>query len=360
MRTRTRMASSVWLIMVAACVDRAPTNLTVEAAAASGDVSVTATAPDSARQDTTLDVVITGSNFSAGAVAQWAISGVPSSKVHTNSTRFVSSKRLVANITIAADADTGRYDVIVTLTTGKKGIGTELFAVKANNRPVTYAARVLIPDAPTNALVSDGKVSLPSAPAGSYDDDVCGVQAVIDGGSQGGDPVGGDSPLLFRPYFGLASSLKGPAGRRCERQDSLRSALVRLSDTTRARLAAAPTDETTLGALGYVSVERRDTLGLTRVHHLLSLPIGTPERRHGGLNLAFCLAPDGTGRPFWFGTGPGSDSLLVTRTSQSHWVVETQPYPNNKGWCEHFAPDGSVDTLLVHLNFRFEIDNLSP
>lgn len=354
MRKCGRLVSFVGLVWAAACVDRAPTDLTIEAAATSGEVTVTATDPDSARQDTTLDVVITGSNFSAGAIAQWALSGVPSLKVRTNSTRFVSSKRLLANITIAADADTGRYDVIVTLTTGKKGIGTELFAVKASNRPITYPARVFIPDALTNALVSDGKASIPTAPAGSYDDNVCGVQAQISGT--------GDSYLGFRPYFGLSRSLKGPAGRRCQQRDSLRSAFVRLSDTTRARFASAPTTETTLGALGYVAGERRDTLGLTRVHYLLSVPIGATHARHGGLNLSFCLAADGTGSPFRFDSqlAPGSDSLLVTRTSQTHWIVESQPYPNNRGSCEHHNADGSVTTLLIHVDFRFEIENLSP
>lgn len=91
---------------------------------------VSATNPDSATQDTTLEVTVSGSGFDQGSVAEWAIAGVPSAKVHTNATMYVSSKRLIANITIAADADTGLYDVIVTASTGKKGIGSELFAIK--------------------------------------------------------------------------------------------------------------------------------------------------------------------------------------------------------------------------------------
>jgi hypothetical protein len=344
--------------LLAACADPAPRVSGIAAfAAGGGDPAVTATDPDTATQGTTLDVVVSGSNFDAGSVAQWAINGVPSVKVRTNSTRFVNSRRVVANITIASDADPTLYDVLVTTGGGKKGIGTELFTVKGSNGPVTYPARVSILDAPTNALVSDGKASVPTEPAGSYDDNVCGVQALINGPNSGGD-----SYLQFRPYNRLASSLKGPAGRRCQQRDSLRSAFVRLSDTTRARLAGAPTGETTLGALGYVAGERRDTLGLTRVHYLLSVPVGATQPRHGGLNLAFCLAPDGTGSPFRFASdlGPGSDSLLITRTSPTHWVVETQPYPNNKGWCEHHTSDGSIVTLLIHVDFRLEIDNLSP
>jgi len=78
----------------------------------------------------TLDVHIFGSGFDKGSTAQWAIKGVPSSKVVTNSTSYVSSRELVANITIAADADVAYYDVIVTAaSSGKPGIGTEQFEV---------------------------------------------------------------------------------------------------------------------------------------------------------------------------------------------------------------------------------------
>lgn len=115
-----------------ACSDRQPTMPTIRAAAGGGGggVSVTATDPDSATQDTTLDVVVNGSGFDQGSQAQWAIAGVPAAKVHTNSTRFLTPKKLIANITIAPDADTVLYDVLVTASTGKKGIGSELFRVR--------------------------------------------------------------------------------------------------------------------------------------------------------------------------------------------------------------------------------------
>jgi hypothetical protein len=120
------------LVAALACSDQQPTLPDIRAAAGggSGGVSVTATVPDSATQDTTLDVVVSGSGFDQGSQAQWAIAGVPSAKVHTNSTQFVTSKKLIANITIAIDADTGLYDVMVTASTGKKGIGSELFAIR--------------------------------------------------------------------------------------------------------------------------------------------------------------------------------------------------------------------------------------
>jgi uncharacterized membrane protein len=54
----------------------------------------------------------------------------------TNSTQFVSSTELVANITIAPDAPLASYDVIVTTSSGKGGIGTELFVVTAKTTDI--------------------------------------------------------------------------------------------------------------------------------------------------------------------------------------------------------------------------------
>jgi probable HAF family extracellular repeat protein len=97
-------------------------------AAATG-VTVKSTSPDTATVDSTLDVHIFGSGFDPGSRANWAIKGVVSPKVVTNSMRFVSSTELVANITIAPDAPLASYDVIVTASSGKGGIGTECFVV---------------------------------------------------------------------------------------------------------------------------------------------------------------------------------------------------------------------------------------
>lgn len=146
----------VALIGLAACDNHSPTLPTINAAATGGEVTVSAAVPDSATQDTTLDVTISGSGFANGADAQWGQGGVPSPSVRTNSTRFVSSRKLIANITIAADAATGLYDVMVTNVGGKKGIGTELFAVKqkATDTPLTVTFR----DAATDGILSDAQV----------------------------------------------------------------------------------------------------------------------------------------------------------------------------------------------------------
>jgi len=91
--------------------------------------TVTSTLPSEANRDTTLDVQITGSGFDSGSRASFERNGVVDARVRVNSTRFVKSTSIVANVTIAADAALDFYDVAVVTGNGKKGMGTELFAV---------------------------------------------------------------------------------------------------------------------------------------------------------------------------------------------------------------------------------------
>ena len=130
----------VGLLALWACTDNAPPSapLATQPASAArngarptggGGPTVKSTAPDSGTVDSTMIVHVFGSGFDAGSRAQWALNGVPSSKVVTNSTQFVSSTELVANITIAPDAPIANYDVMVTTSSGKGGIGTELFVI---------------------------------------------------------------------------------------------------------------------------------------------------------------------------------------------------------------------------------------
>ena len=111
----------------------------------STDMSVSGATPDSATQDTTLDVVITGSGFVAGTAANWALAGVQDpGQVRTNSTRYVNSRQLVANITISSLQRCAKWDIVVTAAGKKGGIGTEMFAIKtkalagACGGPTTY------------------------------------------------------------------------------------------------------------------------------------------------------------------------------------------------------------------------------
>ena len=173
-------------------------------ARATNDVVVSAAQPDSASQDTTLDVTITGNGFVAGSVAQWARGGVADpAQVRTNSTRYVNSRTLVANVTISATASTGKWDVMVT-SGSKGGIGTELFTVKLKGN-YDAAPRALIvfdtevnvaaPGAPANmqpaGVVGDGRdVRGQPSSSSAYQGAFCGVRAQIFNGATGsGDLV---------------------------------------------------------------------------------------------------------------------------------------------------------------------------
>jgi alpha-tubulin suppressor-like RCC1 family protein len=153
-----RVAIAIWVFGLAACTDQEPTlpKIAASSLGGSGTVAVSAANPDSATQDTTLDVHVFGGGFDRGSKAQWAQSGVVSPNVTTNSTRFVSSSELVANITISATAGTGSYDILVTTSKGKKGIGSELFTISAKHNDV---AAVTVTPA-TNTIAIGASVQL--------------------------------------------------------------------------------------------------------------------------------------------------------------------------------------------------------
>ncbi len=107
----------------------------------SGGPAVKSTNPSSAPQDTTLDVRVLGTGFDDGSAARFLLNGNAVPDVRTNSTRFVTSKELVANVTIAANAVTDLYDVEVTTLGGKRGVGIELFEVTATPIELTGLSR---------------------------------------------------------------------------------------------------------------------------------------------------------------------------------------------------------------------------
>ena len=102
---------------------------TASSAKSSAALAVTSTTPAFGDQGTTVDVHILGSGFTAGAQAKWLLNGVADDHVHTNSTTYISSSELVANITIASDAQTAFWDVQVSLSNGKNGVGSDCFEV---------------------------------------------------------------------------------------------------------------------------------------------------------------------------------------------------------------------------------------
>lgn len=294
----------------------------ITAAGASSEVAVTATAPDSASQDTTLDVVVSGSNFDAGSVAQWAIGGVPSAKVRTNSTRFVNSRKLIANITIAVDADPVLYDVLVTTPGGKKGIGTELFAVKQKQvnpgsvveYPASDASFQIRSDHRAEYLTADGLRY-------RYESGVCGVGGtffVFGSGDATMDPDATTIPGRDRALCGTPRA-------------------VTIIFDQPADGGALRTNPVATGGYFHIFSE------------LWQLPIGVEQEVQGGFNGAGCNVlrfrpdPGRTGNAY-----PGSDKLLALRIDQTTWQVRTKPYPDNKAWCD-------TERRLYHLSFALTV-----
>ncbi len=220
--SRVSVLGAFFSVLLVACSDREPTPPPITAASTggSGTVTVTAANPDSAQQDTTLDVHVLGSGFDRGSNAQWAQSGVPSPNVKTNSTKFVSSGELVANITIAVAAGTGAYDILVTTSKGKKGIGTDLFTIGKKSTPpadpaITFFNNglwVMNADGSNPALVTTSGGLQPSwAPFGkgsssdpyaiAFSSASCQI-ARIDVAVVAGAPVGSNFQTLANPFAG--------------------------------------------------------------------------------------------------------------------------------------------------------------
>jgi len=164
-------------VVLAACGQElaAPSYSSVSArdarAAAPGAVKVASAAPDTGQQNTTIDVVINGSGFEADMVATWALSGVADpNQVRTNSTRFVNSRQLVANITISGSAALAKWDIQV-MSKGKGGIGTELFTVKVNGSTDTDPKAYVVFDETVNVAASgQAAVWEPALITGDYRD----------------------------------------------------------------------------------------------------------------------------------------------------------------------------------------------
>ena len=259
------------------------------------EVTVTGATPPAAPVDTTLNVQISGTGFDRGSVAAFELNGLPDPKVRVNSTKFTRSTLLVANVTIAIDAMTAAYDIAVTTSKGKKGIGTELFAITERDPTATW----LIPLADgalgvrSDGLYSNGTYSV-------YANGVCGVEAMIfatAGGSNSGDAT-------FR-------TVKKSCSRRWALHfpDGFTESVRTFNNLN------------ILQNTGYSIA-----IGATVKRRLILAPgsISNNPSRCGRL----IYGPSGT-------VSPGSDSLEVTRIDYQTWQVRSQAAPNNKAYCEN-------------------------
>lgn len=125
---------------------------------------------------------VIGSGFVAGAQATWLLRGVADpAKVRTNSTTYVSSTEVVANITIAGDADLAYWDVQI-MAGGKNGVGTESFEV-TTAEPLGAAGYV-------GGMNDAGQVVGTAAEAAYVYDDAFGMLSLGAGQGEAVDPLG--------------------------------------------------------------------------------------------------------------------------------------------------------------------------
>jgi FG-GAP repeat len=106
-------------------------------------IQVNSANPSSAPQGTVnLNVTIGGSGFKPGATSQFFVSGTSDpGGVAVNSTTYVSSTQLNANINVSTTAAITSFDVIVKNTSSSRtGKGTGLFKVLAQGSPVCMLA----------------------------------------------------------------------------------------------------------------------------------------------------------------------------------------------------------------------------
>jgi len=288
--------------------------------AATSDMSVTSVTPDSATQDTTLDVVINGSGFASGSVATWALAGVPdSTQVRTNSTRYVNSRQIVANITVSASAAAAKWDVIVMAAGKKGGIGTEMFTVKqrGNINPAPTDTWRLPLDTAGLAFRSDGQYS--DGTHSVYANGICNVTGSIFNGSDGGSNDSGDATI----------QTSSPSKAKCGRVFTL----------------AYPDGFTeTLASFGNLhqleNTSFRISIGATALRRLTINPGDVINKRSPRCSkLQFGEFPNG---------GFGSDSVAVTRIDASTWRVQSQAWPDDFAYCE-------TNGQLYHMQVSFLI-----
>ena len=121
---RSRSCFAVVLLMSAVC----------PLALSAASVQVNSANPNSVAQGTIdIDIAIAGSGFKRGANSKFFVTGTTDSGgVTVNSTTFVGSSQVTANITVPLTATVSSYDIVVTNTDGSSGKGTGLLGVEGN------------------------------------------------------------------------------------------------------------------------------------------------------------------------------------------------------------------------------------
>src|ERR1041385_3090418 len=104
--TGVRFGALVSILSILSCVNQRDASVAgpnLAKGGGSSDPTVTSTDPPGTKQNITLDVRVFGTGCDRGSNASFARDGIVDPKLHVNSTSYVSSGELVANLTVAAD-----------------------------------------------------------------------------------------------------------------------------------------------------------------------------------------------------------------------------------------------------------------
>jgi hypothetical protein len=279
----------------------------------SSEITISSVSPDTGSLGTTLDVRVLGSGFDDGSVAEFALDGVKDpDQIRTNSTRYVNSKELVANISISNTATTTTWDVIVT-NKGKTGIGTEsdIFTVVDPAATWVFPANDASLSIQSDGLYSDGTQS-------TYADRVCRVEAKIYATTQASNS--GDATI----------KTSAPKGKTCGRRftfiypDGFSETLPTFANL----------------------VELQNTT--------FSIAVGASVNRKLNFNPAAATNVSTRCGRLLYGAGAvgaGSDSVRVTRLDSSTWRVESQG--EHRAYCEN-------NGQLYGMPVRFTVISSTP
>ena len=277
--------------------------------------TVTSATPSSAFQDTTLDVVILGAGFTAGAKATWSLAG-DTTLVHVKSTKVLASDRILVQIDVPSNAPIAAYDVEVLLSNGKKGVGAEMFKVLDGGPRASFWFPL---DDATLSVRSDhlylnGDYSV-------YGDAVCGVNSrIFTGPDASGDAI-------------MHTDNRRYADKKCPQYPR------------RITVVYGPGDSESVTTFMNLRAI---------VNSTFTIPIGATERRALAVRDSRCEG-------FRFSTRSqtgeflGADSVNVTRVDASTWNVETQPFPDNEAYC-----NATGQKFNMNLRFTVKADRPLP
>ena len=306
--------------------------------AASPGITVSSTQPANADRGTTVDVHVLGKGFVAGAQATWLLHGVANSaKVRTNSTTYVSSTDVVANITVSSDADLALWDVQIA-SGGKNGVGTEVSAITAGN----VTATEFISNDPAYNLRGDGSY-LESSGESRYLDGECGVGSTF----YSGPGSSGDVTM------GIGGHGK------CTRSIRFTYAAINADGTT--------TSEGSIVTSSFLNV-RKLQVAATSTTPASYIPIGGDGQRTFAFDDGSTKCGPGGQQAIGFAPtlgdlATGADLVNVHRDAADTWTVSTTPdeidavtgqtIHHDKAYCKG-------NGKLYHIPLRFTIRSSVP